>query len=85
MLIKKITKDFGGDVSDILNLLDFREFVCSCGRKQTLNSFLGYEHSDGLMDKDNNKWWVYYECVKCGYQWSVWKLLKRLNNGGGQN
>ena len=50
-----------------------------CGETIKAHSVDYYEHNSGIAIKETfpKKAWVYFSCVKCGYQWALWKLLKQ--------
>lgn len=76
--IRSINKALGGEVGRTIKILSGVPFTCTCGRKQILGGFLGYPHAGGLPDKDGNRWWVFYECEKCRYQWAWHKIVNRV-------
>jgi hypothetical protein len=83
----RIYPEMGGEIKELLDKIKDKEFSCTCSlwrgkKKQVLDSFLGYPHDGGLADKDGNKWWVYYRCKVCGYDWSFWKITNRLKKEG---
>ncbi|RLE38244.1 hypothetical protein DRJ17_04565 [Candidatus Woesearchaeota archaeon] len=62
----------------VFSLERLREFVesqrCSwCGGRLKMKY---YDHPNGV-ETEVGKVWVYGECQKCGYQWALWKLLRR--------
>jgi hypothetical protein len=71
-----ITADMGGEVGELINKLDGQEFCCKmCEHHTQLINFLGYEHGGGIADAAGEKYWVYFECPKCRYQWSWQNIL----------
>ena len=77
---RAINPSLGGEVKRTLEIFDNVPFKCTCGHTFTLTkfSFLGYEHEGGLADDKGNKWWVFFECGYCNYQWSWHKLANRV-------
>lgn len=73
-----LTEDMGGELGDTISSLKGKKFQCTCTEKHKLDSFEGYPHDGGLEDKEGDKWWMYYTCNKCNYQWSHWKLVRRV-------
>ena len=63
---------------DIVKYLKDRVFECTCGCRFRLDIPLIYEHPDGLPSRDGGRYWLYYMCPCCGYQWAWWKILRRL-------
>ncbi len=48
----------------------------------TLGAVEMYEHDGGVfVEGEKEKQWVYFTCSRCGYQWALWKLLRRLEEG----
>ena len=38
-----------------------------------------YPHDYGVLVENNpERQWVYFHCAKCGYDWALWKVLKRI-------
>ena len=59
------------------------EQVCECHRSKSGACSLGfverYDHDGGVyVEGEKEKQWVYYTCYDCGYQWALWKVLRRL-------
>jgi len=49
--------------------------TCSCGEPLEYGELASYDHDGGYHLKGYGKpQWVYLQCPKCGYQWSIWKL-----------
>jgi hypothetical protein len=53
------------------------------GKEETANCILGklqmYEHDGGFhVETKVTKQWLYFQCEVCKYQWSLWKILRRL-------
>ena len=61
-----------------------REGLLVCPRCGTaLGPAQTYNHIGGIELKGyDKKQWVYFGCVKCDYDWALWKLLRR---GGAQH
>ena len=76
--IRTVNKKLGGEIEDIIEQIEGKRFLCTCNTKYIINHFLGYDHNGGYKDKDGNRWWVFVECPKCKYQWSIDKLLARI-------
>lgn len=54
---------------------------CSCGEPFETGEIRSYDHDGGYNLKGFGKpQWVYVECSKCGYQWSIWKLRIDLSD-----
>jgi ribosomal protein L44E len=51
-----------------------------CGETIRPSSVNHYPHDCGILTKETfpKKAWVYFECIKCGYQWALWKLLNQV-------
>lgn len=49
-----------------------------CGGE--LSGFLHYPHDGGVLVEgiEAGKVWVYFRCLKCKYEWALWKLENRL-------
>lgn len=45
-----------------------------CRKDWVMDEFVGYPHDAGLLDAQDNKWWVYFECPKCKYGHSFAKM-----------
>jgi len=76
---KIITLKMGEEVEKALRGLMGKEFECLCGNKIIIRDFLGYpKHPSGYADKDGEKWWIYVNCDKCNYDWSLWKIVNRI-------
>ncbi|MCK5018125.1 MAG: hypothetical protein KAS32_13795 [Candidatus Peribacteraceae bacterium] len=73
-----MSTEFGGEVEEVLNKLTGESFRCTCSKTHTLNAFIGYPHDGGIAGKDDKRWWVYWHCPSCHYEWSWHKLLRRL-------
>ena len=53
-----------------------RNGVCDLGEVEM------YEHDGGVRVKEiGEKQWVYFTCRRCGYQWALHKLLRKLEEG----
>ncbi len=80
LYIRAMRREHGRDVERFLNLVRDRKFRCHCGRIHTFHGleFQGYAHECGLRDRNDRKWWVFWECPHCGHQWSFLKILARL-------
>lgn len=76
--IRTINSNIGGSAGKVIKSLKGKKFHCSCGNVINLNHFLAYDHNGGYEDKHNNKWWIFVECSKCKYQWSIDKILARI-------
>ena len=48
----------------------------TCGYDDSpLGAIESYDHDGGwTVDGLKRKQWLYATCLKCGYQWSIWKL-----------
>jgi len=61
------------------------KFECTCGNIITEKDANKYPHEGGVPDVDKDgsteRVWLYFHCKKCGYDWSWWKIEKRLNFG----
>jgi hypothetical protein len=70
----------GGNVQQFLDMVEGKVMPCSCGKKLECVRLKGYLHDGGLADGSghNRRWWVYLHCVKCGYDWVFWKVLRRI-------
>lgn len=77
---KYISTTDGGEIEEILNRLTGEAFKCTCGKTNELDRFIAYPHDGGIADKDGNKWWVYWHCPDCHYEWSWHKLIRRLDD-----
>lgn len=76
--IRSVNASLGGEAGRTIEILTNVPFQCTCGKRQFLGGFLGYPHTNGLDDKDGNRWWIFYECEKCQYQWNWAKLSCRV-------
>ena len=81
-------------VQAILNFLDERRPVCSCGAELPTELHYWGPHSEGLDFPDvhlatndrpdvpnptgERRMWYYVTCTECGYGWSVWKIFGGL-------
>lgn len=74
MLIRTINENMGGEIENEMKLLKGKKFKCTCGKQTIINSFLGYPHEGGIEADDKEKWWVFFKCPHCNYQWSIDKL-----------
>lgn len=46
-----------------------------CGGKIPAANIHSYNHKGGIeIEGFNEKQWVYFHCVKCNYDWALWKL-----------
>ena len=73
-----VNENLGGDIGKIIKTLTGLPFKCSCRKIQTLGNFFAYPHDSGLEDADGEKWWLFYRCTKCHYEWSWHKIMNRL-------
>jgi hypothetical protein len=73
---RTITERMGGEIEQEIKKLMGKHFYCggNCKQKITIGAWLGYPHEGGLADKNGKRWWVYIECPKCEYDWSIGKL-----------
>ena len=60
-------------------LSDYRKLVkkelCRWDNTQLPMTVLSYDHQDGYeVEGFEKKQWLYLRCVKCDYDWSLWKL-----------
>jgi len=78
-LERTINEQMGGEITEIINGLKGKTFVCSCKKQIKINRWLGYKHGGGLADKNGEKWWLYVECPKCEYCWSWHKVQVEVN------
>jgi len=76
--IRTININLGGEVTKTIEELEHKKLHCTCGKKFTLNHFLGYPHANGLIDGHGHKWWLFVECPQCKYQWSWQKVIHRI-------
>jgi len=76
-----IDETFGGKLWRTAMKLLKKKMTCTCGHTFPLTSPKGYLHDGGLEDKDGKSWWLYYTCPKCEYDWSWWKLTRRIRDG----
>jgi hypothetical protein len=53
------------------NSIDVINDTCTCGAKLDLNNVRDAWKNDPQFA------WLYVECVRCGYQWALWKLIRR--------
>ena len=79
-VVRKLTKDEGGEVAERIEKLDGEEYKCSCGHTSYARTFLGYKHDGGTPDEEGTKWWLFIECPGCGHQHSLGKLKHHLTN-----
>ena len=86
------TIDMGGELGETLSKLEGKEFDCDCAWRKnressvsTLMAFECYPHDGGLADDEGHKWWLYWTCPICGYQWSWHKIENRLERQNVQN
>jgi len=80
-----VNKNSGGKLGVMLEFLDNKLFKCSCGQVQEIpdnwrSTQTHYDHA-GLPDKEGIRWWAFFECLRCGYQWSLDKTCKWLSKG----
>jgi hypothetical protein len=73
-----VNENLGGEIGKIIEELKDKKIRCSCGRNFIIGSWFAYDHDGGVADKDGNKHWLYHECPYCNYQWSWWKLQRRV-------
>ena len=53
-----------------------RNGICNLGPVEM------YEHEGGeFVEGYKEKQWVYFTCSHCNYQWALWKILRRLEEG----
>ena len=77
--------DFGGEVETVLRRLQGKKHRCSCMHENLMDKFVCYPHEGGLPDKHGKRWWLYWRCPNCGYEWSWHKLERRLDDGRLEN
>jgi hypothetical protein len=71
-----ITSEMGGEIAEVLSKLENEEFCCKmCSKVSKLTKFIGYEHEGGIAGSSGEKYWVYWICPKCKYQWAWHKIL----------
>ena len=78
---KGITVDDGGDIKEFINKIRGKSFKCWCQKVPKIDTFAGYPHDDGIADGNGKKWWVYWTCPNCQYDWSWTKLERRFDDG----
>ena len=66
------------EFEDTITMLYDKPFVCTCGREFFLGRHGKYEHSGGLLAENNIRYWLYWVCPKCKYEWSWRKILQKL-------
>lgn len=66
-------------LEEVINKLKDVKFKCSCGYRFHLSNPERYLHDGGLLSSDGKKYWLYYVCPKCGYQWAYWKIIKKVS------
>jgi hypothetical protein len=77
---KKLSEKDGGEVEAFIKKYKGMRFHCYGTHKKGIpmtheaNTFFGYEHSDGLADKNGKRWWVYVYCTEDDYATSFVKL-----------
>jgi len=71
-----------GEYEILVEKLKDVKFRCTCGQVFPLSNPTSYEHPDGLQDSRGIRRWLYYVCPKCKYQWTYWKILRRINFQG---
>jgi len=66
------------NLAEIGATLDKARPECDCSNSLVGATIHIYNHDGGLqVDGYSEKQWVYLHCSKCGYDWSIWKLLDR--------
>lgn len=82
---KKLTKKMGGKIKTIIEQLEGYSTKCNSpstrqGTTFTIqpNNWKGYRHEGGVKDKRGDRYWLYYECPHCHYQWSWHKLMSKI-------
>ena len=63
----------GGEVDEFCSTAQRKLMICTCGFQSIMHTFRGYPHEGGLADAEGKKWWVYYHCPNCHYEWSFTK------------
>ena len=76
MKLKPMTIEDGGEIAEFIKKYKGKTIRCfgTCDKDRVMNIFVGYEHDDGLADKDGKRFWVYFECPKCGYGHAFGKM-----------
>lgn len=36
-----------------------------------------HDHGEYVAGKEG-KQWIYFTCKRCGYQWAIWKIMRRM-------
>ena len=67
---KILTEKVGGELGETIAKLKDNSFRCCC-EDQVLDEFRGYDHIGGLSDQEGTKYWAYWQCPKCHYNWSL--------------
>lgn len=75
---QEMSAEMGGAVQIKVEEIMFGRFKCSCPKIIKIDQVIGYLHEGGVPDKNGTKWWMYVSCPECQYDWSLWKLEKRL-------
>jgi hypothetical protein len=75
---ERLMKGMGGEVETFIKDTEGKSFQCSCGNLIVIRDIMGYPHSNGLEDSFRGRWWAFVHCDKCSYDWSFWKVKKRL-------
>uniref|UniRef100_A0A6H2A3Z3 Uncharacterized protein n=1 Tax=viral metagenome TaxID=1070528 RepID=A0A6H2A3Z3_9ZZZZ len=70
----------GNTLGEIATILIQKDAQCHwCGSRFDLCSINCYPHKDGIeVEGYTTKQWVYLRCMKCGYDWALWKLLAQI-------
>ncbi|MFX0133349.1 MAG: hypothetical protein ACFFDN_06885 [Candidatus Hodarchaeota archaeon] len=60
-----------------------KKIHCECWKKINHDCILGdveyYEHDGGdFLEGLKEKQWIYFTCKRCNYQWSLHKILNRI-------
>ena len=71
----------GSEVEEFCQQVNTKDMTCTCGEVGRMNMLRGYPHDGGLIDSEGRRWWVYYHCPKCHYEWSHTKILRRIKDG----
>ena len=68
-------------LEEIARIIDEAEVVCShCGNIIRGASIGNYDHDGGIPVRGYSKaQWVYFTCDGCGHQWSLTKLLNKID------
>ena len=81
-----VDETWGGEVAEFIRKNKGKTIKCFgvCNKNHTMDKFVCYTHSDGLADKDGDKWWVYFKCPKCEYGHSFAKMDWFLSRNTGR-